>query len=81
MTKILILLLFLFAGSAPLQQTKPELVCIKNHKSRNTCYYNFKIEGVKYNFTDIGCRYTKAQILTKIEEGTIALGKGWKVPC
>ncbi|MCB0490261.1 MAG: hypothetical protein KDC99_17410 [Cyclobacteriaceae bacterium] len=81
MTKFFILLICLFTGTPSLQDVKPELICIKNHKSRNTCYYNFKIEGVKYNFTDIGCRYTKAQILTKIEEGTIALGKGWKVPC
>lgn len=63
------------------QAGKPELICTKVNKSRNICYYNFRIDGKKYHFTDTGCRYTKDKALEKIAEGTIALGKDWKVPC
>lgn len=58
-----------------------ELVCVKNSKARNTCYYNFTIDGVHYQFMDIGCKYTREKVLQKVEQGTIALGKDWKVPC
>ncbi|HCM75148.1 MAG TPA: hypothetical protein DIS90_02110 [Cytophagales bacterium] len=60
---------------------RPELICVKNSKSKNTCYYNFMINGVEYQFMDIGCRYSREKIMEKVEAGTIALGKDWKVPC
>lgn len=77
---ILILFLFLFS-SGNHKEEKPELICIRNNKSSNTCYYNFKIEGVKYHFRDIGCKYDKTKVLEKIEEGSIALAHDWKVSC
>lgn len=58
-----------------------ELVCVKNSKAKNTCYYNFIIDEVPYQFMDIGCKYTRKKVLQKVEQGTIALGKDWKVPC
>jgi len=82
MKYFLILFVAAFSLSAKTESYKrPELVCVKNSKSKNTCYYNFKIDGVEYQYIDIGCRYTREQVLEKIEDGKIALAKDWKVPC
>lgn len=62
-------------------EKRPELVCVKNSKAKNICYYNFTIEGVNYQFMDVGCKYTQERVMQKVEQGTIALGKDWKVPC
>ena len=77
-----LIILFLFSpGVYTVDNEKPELICVKNNKSRNTCYYNFRIDGKKYHFMDVGCKYSKTKVFDRIEEGTIALGKGWKVQC
>lgn len=77
---ILVAVAFLFSARA-IPDKRPELVCIKNSKSRNTCYYNFKMDGVEYNYMDVGCKYTRAQLLEKVEDGKVALAREWKVPC
>ncbi len=77
---ILVAVASLFSART-ITEKRPELVCVKNSKSKNICYYNFMIEGVEYQFMDVGCRYSRAKILEKVEAGTIALGKDWKVPC
>ena len=77
---ILVAVAFSFgAKNAP--DKRPELVCVKNSKSKNTCYYNFKIDGAAYQFMDIGCRYSRAEVIEKVQEGRIALARNWKVPC
>lgn len=58
-----------------------ELVCLKKQKATNTCHYNFKVNGIDHNFEDAGCRYSKDKVVQKVEEGTIALAREWKVPC
>lgn len=68
-------------GVSTTPDSKLELVCVKNSKAKNTCYYNFTIDGVHYQYMDIGCKYTREKVLQKVEQGTIALGKDWKVPC
>lgn len=68
-------------GAKATTEKRPELVCVKNSKSKNTCYYNFMIDGAEYQFMDVGCRYSREKVMEKIEAGTIALGKDWKVPC
>ncbi len=62
-------------------QDKPELVCVRNNKAKKLCYYNFQMNGGKYHYIDVGCKYTKAKVIEKVNEGTIALGKNWEVPC
>lgn len=82
MKLFLILVAVAFSFSAKtVSDKRPELVCVKNSKSKNTCYYNFRIDGVEYQFMDIGCRYSRDKVLEKVEQGTIALGRDWKVPC
>ncbi|MEQ9592691.1 MAG: hypothetical protein RLN86_08840 [Cyclobacteriaceae bacterium] len=60
---------------------EPNLVCIKKNNAQNICYYNFEIDGDKYHFMDIGCKYSKEKLMKKIGKGTIALAKDWKIPC
>lgn len=74
------LLFFPFCFSVH-QPEQPELVCVRKNNARNACYYNFKIEGVHYQFIDVGCRYSREKVLEKAGEGTIALAREWKVPC
>lgn len=79
--KIFLILVAVSLGVSAVPESKLELVCVKNSKAKNTCYYNFTIDGVHYQFMDIGCKYTREKVLQKVDQGTIALGKDWKVPC
>lgn len=79
--KIFLILVAVSLGMSTTPDSKLELVCVKSSKAKNTCYYNFTIEGVHYQFMDVGCKYTREKVLQKVEQGTIALGKDWKVPC
>ncbi len=67
----------------PLQNENVELTCFKAHKATNTCHFNFTIDGARYRFVDIGCKYNKkhAEVVKKAKEGTLALAKDWKVAC
>ena len=78
-----VLCIFAVSGfSSPLQfQDEAELVCIKNQKSTNTCFYNFKIGGIPYHFKDVGCKRKKDDIVKDVNAGELALSKEWKIPC
>lgn len=75
--------LFLFGFTSPVQTDNVELSCVKNHKASNTCHFNFKIDGMKYRFVDMGCKYgrNKEEAIKKAKEGTLALAKDWKLEC
>jgi hypothetical protein len=65
------------------EQSEPEFVCMKTHKASNTCHFNFKVDGAKYRYVDIGCKYQKKvdELVQKAKDGTIALSKDWKIEC
>jgi hypothetical protein len=60
-----------------------ELSCVKNHKASNTCHFNFIVDGAKYRFVDMGCKYgrNKEEVLKLAKEGNLALAKDWKIEC
>jgi hypothetical protein len=71
------------AGFTSRHQENVEFVCMKTHKASNTCHFNFKIDGAKFRYVDIGCKYSKKteEIIEKAKAGTIALSKDWKIEC
>lgn len=70
-------------GFTPEQGDNVEFVCIKTHKASNTCYFNFKVDGGKYSYKDIGCKKTKKkdEVIKQAKEGNLALSKDWKIDC
>jgi hypothetical protein len=72
----------LTAFSAP-SDDNVDFSCIKKHKASNTCHFNFIIDGAKYRFVDMGCKYEKKkdEVIKKAKEGTLALAKDWKIDC
>jgi hypothetical protein len=60
-----------------------EFSCMKTQKSTNTCHFNFIVDGAKYRYVDIGCKYSKKkdEAIKKAKEGTLALSKDWKIDC
>lgn len=60
-----------------------EFVCMKTHKASNTCYFNFKVDGAKYRYTDMGCKFSKKRdaVIQKAKDGELALSKDWKMDC
>jgi hypothetical protein len=78
----LILILGSTGFSVP-QGENVEFVCLKTHKASNTCYFNFKVDGAKYSYTDIGCKKVKKKddVIKKAKEGELALAKDWKIDC
>lgn len=81
MRYLTILPLFWFSVEPKSYQEVPELICVRTNKASKVCYYNFKRDGEKFHFTDVGCKYTKEKVLEKVDEGSIALAKNWKVDC
>jgi hypothetical protein len=85
LTGFFLLLLFVISGFAPASQEgeNVEFVCLKTHKASNTCYFNFKVDGGKYSYTDIGCKKVKKkeEVIKKAKEGKLALSKDWKIEC
>ena len=84
--KILITLFLIItfsANSSNAPQDNIEFVCLKTHKASNTCYFNFKVDGGKYTYTDKGCKKTKnkEETINKVKEGKLALSKDWKIEC
>lgn len=73
----------LLTGFRPRQGENVEFVCLKTHKASNTCHFNFKVDGAKYRFVDIGCKYSKKkdELIKKAKEGSIALSRDWKIDC
>lgn len=60
-----------------------EFSCMKTHKASNTCHFNFKVDGAKYRYVDIGCKFSKKteEVIKKAKDGNIALSKDWKMEC
>jgi len=60
-----------------------EFSCMKMHKASNTCHFNFKVDGAKYRYVDIGCKFSKKKddLVKKAKEGSVALSKDWKMEC
>ena len=79
---VLVLSVLAFSGfTSPQLQEQAELICIKNQKSTNTCYYNFKLGDIPYHFRDVGCKRKKDEIIKDVNAGELALSKDWKIPC
>jgi hypothetical protein len=70
-------------GFTPRHQENIEFICMKMHKASNTCHFNFKVDGAKFRYVDIGCKYSKKtdELIEKVKAGTIALSKDWKMEC
>jgi hypothetical protein len=70
-------------GFAPVQSENVEFVCLKTHKASNTCYFNFKVDGGKYRYEDVGCKKSKKkeEVVKHAKEGKLALAKDWKIDC
>ena len=73
----------LMDDSGTIQPDEIEFTCLKTHKASNTCHFNFKIDGEKYRYVDIGCKKSKKrdEVIQKAKEGKLALAKDWKVEC
>jgi len=79
---VLPLLLFTQANfSIHSQQSNIEFVCQKKQMAKNQCHYNFKVDGGKYHFVDVGCRFKQNDVIEKVKEGSFALGSSWKIEC
>jgi hypothetical protein len=72
------------AGFAPADpDNNIDLSCMKIHKASNTCHFNFKVDGARYRFVDVGCKYSgkKDEVIRKAREGSLALAREWKIEC
>jgi hypothetical protein len=60
-----------------------QFICMKTHKASNSCHFNFKVDGAKFRFVDVGCKWGKKkdELVKKVEEGSIFLAKDWKISC
>ena len=67
----------------PDQDESVEFACLRMHKATNTCHFNFIINGEKYRYLDIGCKYNKKrdEVIKKAKAGTLALAREWKIDC
>jgi hypothetical protein len=75
---------FIASGfTAPPQDGNIEFYCMKMHKASNTCYFNFKVDGAKFKYVDMGCKFAKKkdEAIEKVKDGTLALSKDWKIDC
>ena len=65
-----------------MQGDNVEFVCLKKQMAANQCHYNFKVDGGKFRYVDIGCRFKKKdEVIEKVKEGTLALARDWKIDC
>lgn len=77
----LIPLIFLIASVAP-QDDHVEFICLKKKMAANQCHYNFKVDGAKYRYVDIGCKFKKTEdVIKKVKRGSLALAKDWEIEC
>ncbi|HEY3403415.1 MAG TPA: hypothetical protein VGK59_08520 [Ohtaekwangia sp.] len=84
LTYLLLFFFVILTGFAPTHQSdNVEFSCMKTHKASNTCHFNFKVDGAKFRYVDIGCKFSKKQeeLIKKAKEGTVALSKDWKIEC
>ena len=75
---------FIVSGfTSPSQDGNIEFYCMKMHKASNTCHFNFKVDGAKFKYVDMGCKFAKKkdEVIEKVKEGSLALSKDWKIDC
>lgn len=64
------------------QDESIQFVCKRKIMSTNRCHYNFKVNGGKFRYVDIGCRFKKqAEVIEKVKTGELALAKDWEIEC
>jgi hypothetical protein len=69
-------------GFSVKQADRVEFVCMKRKLSTQTCYYNFRIDGDKYRYVDLGCKFKKQDdVIEKAKSGSIALARNWEIEC
>lgn len=80
---ILISLVLTGFRDIPAQGENVEFSCMKTHKATNTCHFNFIIDGAKYRYMDIGCKFNKKRddVIKKARAGSLALARDWKIEC
>lgn len=77
-----LIVLFMAFGAVSDPGDNVEFVCMKKHAATKTCYYNFKVDGAKYRYVDIGCRFKQTnEVVKRAKEGEIALAREWRVAC
>lgn len=55
---------------------------MKRQMSTKTCHYNFIIDGAKYRYVDMGCKFRdRAEVVDRARSGRIALAREWKIEC
>lgn len=83
--KPVLIFLFLnifFTGHTTRQDEHVEFVCKRKNMSTNRCHYNFKVDGAKFRYVDIGCRFKKTEdVIKKVKAGDLALAKDWEIEC
>ena len=79
---ILLLLSLFTTALSPKRVDQVEFVCMKKHIATKTCHYNFKVDGAKYRYVDIGCKFKKTdKVVEKAVSGDLALAKDWEIQC
>lgn len=79
--------LLVVLGVSPAFKTIPqgdnvEFVCARKQMASNQCHYNFIVDGGKFRYVDIGCRFKKKdEVIEKVKDGSLALAKDWKINC
>lgn len=59
-----------------------QFVCMKKQMSTKTCHYNFLIDGARYRFVDLGCKFRdRGEVIDRARAGRIALAREWKIEC
>ena len=80
--RLLPLLFMLLGAFTKPSQSNIEFICMKRQMAPNHCHYNFIVDGGKFRFVDIGCRFKKKdEVIEKVKSGILALAKDWKIAC
>jgi hypothetical protein len=82
-TKFLLAGFIFLMSFSPDQGSNIEFSCFKMHKATNTCHFNFIVDGAKFRYVDMGCKYSKKteEVIKKVKDGTLALARDWKIEC
>lgn len=79
---IVLIALSTFSFTRTQQGENVEFICLKKHMATNVCHYNFKVDGAKYRYVDIGCKFKKRdEVIEKVKSGELALAMDWKIAC
>jgi len=71
-----------FSFTAEQQDDHIQFICKRKQTSTNRCHYNFKVDGAKFRYIDIGCKIKKqSELIEKVKSGDIALAKDWEIEC